>query len=218
MKRISKAICLAFILLLSLIVSTACASSNAEPTEPTESESAEATRPAYLDAPHLEGIELTEEILEVLEYMEYRKVHGDYSVRMTVEIPGTPFVVAKYGEYTVNTFAYESGELVFNVRLINERLGTTNKMGFMVFCDDVPVEFTIPGTTDKLTHISAEIERSQTFKIAFTPTFVSGVGRIDFIQFPAENMNNLGFPFFSYPVMALLPDDYRSPESLHMPV
>jgi len=218
MGKLCKASCLALILLFSLVLPAACANSSDLATTSSLSINASPTPTSSEWPEEVEALaEQFDEVREFMEYWDYRKVHGDFSVRITVEIPGTPFMKAKYGENRLDTFAYMGDELVFNVRMINERSGAA-KMGFMVFCDGVPMEFTIPGATEKLTHLSAEITGSKTFKIAFTPAFSSGLGRIDFIQFGAENMNNLGSSFHSHTVVALLADGYQSPPSPLVPM
>jgi len=194
-------------LLSSLLLLTACAQSG---TKTTETNSAETALAAADPTP------AEETFVSDLEWQAFYEARI-YNMYIEADLPKTNISHAKFGERLLPTFEYESGEVEMNVRLINN--GEPMQAGFIVLCDGIPMEFTIPGSPDKMTHLSCYLEKSKTLKIFFTPSFASGLGRVDVIAFGKEDINAYGFNRnVQANFMALLPDDYQPSPSPNMPM
>jgi len=133
---------------------------------------------------------------------------ADYMVGIFAQLPGTLLEQSERTDANVADFPYTGGKLIWNVRLTNGLPGIM-RTGFSVLCDGVITEFTLVETGEKMTHLSVDLEGEQIFKIAFTPEFASGIGKIDFQPFGAEHRNVLWGNAMSYPVFAILSEGYQ---------
>ena len=137
----------------------------------------------------------------------------NFLVNLYAQLPGTILEQSERTDVGALEFPYAGGELVWNVHVMNG-LPDAMRTGFMVLCDGVPTEFTLVETGEKTMHLSVDLEGEQVFKIAFTPNFASGIGKIDFVPFGGEHLSVVWGSAFSFPVFAVLPDNYQPASSV----
>jgi len=207
--RKSTRVCIAVLSIFLFLFSCAsCTSKTAAPSESVEPESTSAAPESTSDplaGLSAESRERAEKDMAIL--ME--EIALRQAVQFSIDAHAPDILLTASAGSTFKEFSYAGGELVWDVRISLHKPDTW-PMGFMVLCDGVPTEFTFVKTGDKMMHLSTEITGSQTFRISFTPEFVSGFGRIDFMPITSPHLNGVGIINQSLTILASLPDGYQS--------
>jgi len=186
---------------LSVLFATLLMCASCTQTSPPEVSDTESTQIPYVG----QGVPA-----ELEQYAD--NPNAAYMTMILAQIPGTPLKQSTRTERDIFEFAYNGGEIIANVIMENGLRGVT-ETGFSILCDGIPIPYTLMESGETMLHCPVSLEGQMVYKVAFTPSFSAGIGRIDFVQTNAANMYNLTYHLGSYSILAILPDDYQAADT-----